>query len=532
MTMKVTKIPFEQTGFFSKLIIDYVNQSPQLQPFYNNFPDLLGFKRQIEEKQFSFKKNTRTVLVDAVQNQYKKIAVSKLTQANITKLANENTFTITTGHQLNLFTGPLYFLYKIITVINLASELNAKFPESHFVPVYWMASEDHDFEEINYFNLKGKKVQWNNSQTGAVGRFSTEGLEKVFEAFSVEIGDSKHADFLKQLFKNAYLEQSTLAEATRFIANELFADQGLVIVDADDKDLKELFIPYIKEELENQTSYQTVSKTIKDLELNYKIQVNPRKINLFYLGKNFRERIVFDGTLYSVNNTGIRFTKEEILAELKRNPTAFSPNVILRPLYQEVILPNLCYVGGGGEMAYWFELKKYFESVAVPFPILLLRNSVQIVTQKQAQKLDKLNIAKEEIFLQQNVLLAKKVIENSAIEIDFNKKLAFLRDQFNDLKEIAAQTDKSFVNAVNAQETKQLKGLKTLEKRLVKAEKKRQADLVYQITNLQNELLYNESLEERYRNFSELYLAHGHHFLKAIKLVLKPLELKFLVVEI
>ena len=428
--MKVTKIPFEQTGFFSKLIIDYVNQSPQLQPFYNNFPDLLGFKRQIEEKQFSFKKNTRTVLVDAVQNQYKKIAVSKLTQANITKLANENTFTITTGHQLNLFTGPLYFLYKIIAVINLATELNAKFPGSHFVPVYWMATEDHDFDEINYFNFDGKKVQWKREDGGAVGRFSTKGLEAVYRVFSNHLGNSKNAQYLKSLFSEAYLKHQNLAQATRYIANELFGKYGLVIVDGDDYALKTVFTPYIKEELENKTAFKTVSKTILALEKEYKIQVNPREINLFYLGNNFRERIIYEGGFYKVNNTDITFTKKAILEELAKNPKAFSPNVILRPLYQEVILPNLCYIGGGGEQAYWLELKTFFDAVKVPFPILLLRNSVQVISSKQKQKLDKLNISLEEIFLNQNKLLSKKVIENANIKVDFDKKILFLEGKF------------------------------------------------------------------------------------------------------
>ena len=279
-------------------------------------------------------------------------------------------------------------------------------------------------------------------------------------------------------------------------------------------------------------SFKAVSKTIKELEEHYKIQVNPREINLFYLGDNFRERILYKDGLYKVNNTEITFTKSDILKEVEDNPKAFSPNVIMRPLYQEVILPNLCYLGGGGEMAYWLELKDYFKTVHVPFPILLLRNSVQVVSEKQVNKLKKLNISLEEMFLNQNDLLSKKVIENSALDLDFKEKIQNLKTQFLELKEVAKQTDVSFENAVNAQERKQIKGLENLQKRLLKAEKKRQKDLVERIIELQNVILPNQSLEERQRNFSEYYLEYGPSFITALKGALKPLQLEFTVLEL
>ena len=182
--MKVTHIPFQKTGFFSKTMVDYLEKNENIQPFYNNFPDEKGFENQIEEKQRSYKSTTRSTLVKAIENQYKNVKTSTKTVENIQLLKDKNTFTITTGHQLNLFTGPLYFLYKIISTINLAEELSTKHISKKFVPVYWMATEDHDFDEINYFNYDGKKVSWNRKDGGAVGRFSTEGLDEVFNVFS------------------------------------------------------------------------------------------------------------------------------------------------------------------------------------------------------------------------------------------------------------------------------------------------------------------------------------------------------------
>ena len=530
--MQQNYIPFRDTGYFSSLICDYLDEKKELNPFYNRFPKLENFKTQIEDKRDSFQAPSRTILASVLKKQYQNIEASKQTLQNIEFLKDENTFTITTGHQLNLFTGPLYFLYKIISTINLSKQLKETYPKYNFVPVYWMATEDHDFEEINYFNFKGKKIQWNKEANGAVGELSTDGLDKVFELFSKEFGNGINADYLKRLFEDAYIKHNNLTDATHFLANALFADYGLVIIDANDADLKKQFIPFIKDELLNQTSFKLVSKTNESLSKDYGIQVNPREINLFYLKENLRERIVFEDDVYKVNNTDITFTKDDILNEAKNHAERFSPNVIMRPLYQEVILPNLCYIGGGGEIAYWFQLKDYFNTVKVPFPILLLRNSVLIQTENQQKKLEKLNISKADIFLKSDAFINKKVRQISDIEIDFSSQKEHLKKQFEDLYQLAEQTDKSFLDAVKAQEIKQLKGLNNLEKRLLKAQKRKLADQVSRMTDIQRALFPGGSLQERNTNFSEFYLEYGEELIPNLIKSLQPLKSDFLILSL
>ncbi len=529
--MKVHHIPFQKTGYFSSIICDYLDEKPELSAFYGNFPDLVGFKKQLELKRESFTSNSRKVLVEALRHQYKTINVSKKTFQNIEILSEEKTFTITTGHQLNIFTGPLYFLYKIITTINLTKTLKNEFPNHNFIPVYWMATEDHDFDEINFFNLKDKKVAWNRESSGAVGRLKTAGFDTVFEEFSKLVGTTRNATFLKKLFENAYLKHSNLTDATRYLVNELFRDYGLVIIDSDDSSLKEQFAPIIKDELMNRTSYTQVLSTNKKLSKDYNIQVNPREVNLFYLKDNLRERIIFENNKYIINNTTISFSEEEILKELSNYPERFSPNVIMRPLFQETVLPNLCYIGGGGELAYWFQLKKYFKTLNTPFPILLLRNSVLLASEKQLIKSTKLNISLQELFINQEELISKKVKEISKIEIDFTQQKEHLKQQFIHLKELAKETDVSFLGAVNAQEQKQLNGISNLEKRLLKAQKRKLSDVVERIIILQNELFPNQSLEERTRNFSEMYLKLGDDFIPMLVKAIKPLHLEFSIIE-
>lgn len=525
-------IAFKETGYFSNLICDYLEEKKELQGFYNRFPKSKNFKAQIEEKKQSFSKENRDVLVDALKNQYIIVETSEATLEKIESLKNKNTFTVVTGHQLNLFTGPLYFLYKIISTINLTRQLKQEHPNYDFVPVYWMATEDHDFEEINYFNFKGKKIHWNRNSGGAVGELTTEGLDEVFKLLEQEFDHGINAKTLLDLFKRSYLKHNNLADATFYLANELFGEQGLVIIDANKKELKKLFVPIMEGELLYKTSFKEVNKTVEDLRKeNYNIQVNPREINLFYLSAGVRERIIETEGEYFVNNTDIKWDKKELLEHLYKYPERFSPNVMMRPLYQEVILPNLCYIGGGGELAYWLQLKTYFEEVKVPFPMLLLRNSALLMTTKQKNKLENLKITDSQLFLKRNTFINKKVREISNIEINFDSQKKHLQEQFEALYKIAKKTDKSFIGAVEAQEKKQVKGLDKLEKRLLKAQKLKLADEVLRMTEVKDALFPGESLQERNTNFSEFYLEYGDDLIKELMKHLKPLKHSFLIIE-
>ncbi len=531
--MSVKKLPYSKTGYFSQLMCDYLSEKESLQSFYGNFPKIENFEKQIEEKQASFNRQSRALLVQQLKHQYKDLNSSKATQKNIISLSEENAFTITTGHQLNLFTGPLYFLYKILSVINLCEQLRSKYKSSNFVPIYWMATEDHDFEEINYFNFFGNKISWNKKSSGAVGELSTDGLEEVLQALKQELGESQNAQKLILLFSQAYVQHQNLTDATRFLANELFADYGLVIVDGNDRELKKAFIPYAEKELFENLSYNHVTDTTKRLtDLGYKEQVYPREINLFYLDKGIRERIIAKDGKFYVNDSQLSFTREEILELLIKEPQKISPNALLRPLFQEAILPNLCYIGGGGELAYWFQLKDYFKAVNVPFPILLLRNSVLLVPRKFSEKLSKLNVGIDSLFLKQNNLQTKYTKEVSEIAIDFTEQKQHLQQQFKDLYTLADKTDASFIGAVAAQEKKQLNGLDHLQKRLLKAQKRKLSEHLERLTSIQDALFPKQSLQERTVNFAEFYLEYGNQLFVELKENLNPLGHEFTILEL
>ena len=333
------------------------------------------------------------------------------------------------------------------------------------------------------------------------------------------------------MFQEAYLEHNNLTDATRYLANRLFGKEGLVIVAAGDSRLKKHFSVHIKNELLNESSSKASQAAIDSLqEQDYKVQVNPRDINLFYLNDEIRERIVKKDAQYFVHKTEISWSKEEILAEVDAHPERFSPNVMMRPLYQEVLLPNLCYIGGGGELAYWLQLKNNFEAEDVVFPMLLLRNSALLQTAKQDAKRRKLDISLKELFLKQHELINRKVRKISNINIDFSEQKEHLIQQFQQMYKLAEKTDKSFIGAVKAQEVKQLKGLDNLENRLLQAQKRKLKDEVERIAALQNDLFPNRSLQERQTNFSEYYDEYGQELIERLLTELDPLDANFKII--
>ncbi len=522
------QVSFKETKAFSKLLMDYIDRESNIEPFYGRFPTPDGFMQQAEVKRVSYK--NRAILHETIVKQYEGFQIHPNVSANLQALQQENTFTITTGHQLNLFTGPLYFIYKILCVINLAEEMNRKDADKQYVPVYWMATEDHDFEEINHFHYKDKIIRWNTDQKGAVGRFQLEGIETVLETMKNLLPNSKKKEYVLQLFEKAYVETLSLASATRVLVNELFEEYGLIIVDGDDVRLKELFLPYMKEELLQQTAFTKVSESAEQLgSMGYKVQVNPREINLFYLFEGGRERIVLEKDVYSVHHSNLTFTEEALLKELETNPQNFSPNVLLRPLYQEVVLPNVAYIGGGGELAYWLELKSFFDSQQVPFPILKLRNSVLILEKTTREKIIKKNLTLDTIFLKSDKILEQLVRKETEIDLSFQHYLDVFEGEFVKLRALANATDKSFLNAVEAHQTKMERLIKTLEKRLLKAEKRKFEEDKKSIENLVLKIHPNGKVQERMLNLSEIIIQTDKAFISEVKKCLNPFEDEFVI---
>lgn len=496
--MQIHTVNRAETGLFSDQQLKLVQDQNALSSLIGLPFSIDAFEEQIARKSTNYSDEMRSVLVATLKSQYEHSSISPAVSENLNKLGAKNAFTVTTGHQLSLLTGPLYFVIKIMHVIKQSTLLNERYPENHFVPVYWMASEDHDYEEIQSLNLFGKPVSIDYGQRGAVGRFELDQFDAFKEEISSFFGEEKSEE-LKKILK-AY-SGANLAEATRNLVNELFGEKGLVIVDGDDKALKKMFASIMKRELEEGFSEKAVHTANQELaKLGLSEQIHARPINLFYLADGLRERIISDENGYSIEGVG-RFTKEELLKQLEEFPERFSPNVVLRPLYQEVILPNLAYVGGGGEISYWLQLGKVFEEAGICYPLIQVRNSFIIIDKTTGKKMDQAGLSLMDIFENADALKKRYVTENADDSIDFEP----LEKTLNELKNIIVQQVvsvesnlKQYAEAENARLDKQIDGLKA---KLIKTAKGKHETAMNAIDFVKDRLFPENGLQERRFNF-------------------------------
>lgn len=530
LDVKVTLIPYAEVPQISSRDKAYARESEDLKKFYKYPTEYASFAQIIEDKKLD--NTNREVLVNTLLSQYGKLGMSEQVEANIQKLKDKKTFTIVTAHQPSLFTGPLYYIYKIISTLNLAKKLNTYLPDYQFVPVFVTGGEDHDFEEMNHVNLFNKQLLWENEESGSVGEMKTSSLKSVLDELKEILGESENAKAIYDLMEKSHTQFEKYSNAALSLVNELFGKDGLVCLNMNHPDLKREFITIIKDEVFNQVSKPLVEASAEKLnEVGFKTQASPREINFFYLNPQIRERIVFENDRFQVLNTDISFSKEEMEAEIENHPEHFSPNVIMRPIYQELILPNLAYIGGGGELAYWLERKTQFEYFKLNFPMLIRRNSAVWIDKGTQKRIGKLGLNPQQLFSETEALIKDFVKENSTGELNFNEEKSELQAIFEKVKNKTVAIDASLGKSVLAEAAKQIKSLENLENRVMRAEKQKHETSINQLRNLKEKLFPANGLQERKDNFMAFYMKHGEAYLEALKDSFDPLEKSFVIIE-
>jgi bacillithiol biosynthesis cysteine-adding enzyme BshC len=515
MNFKVTPIPYHATGLFSQLIRDYVDAKGSASDFVRYAPNFEGIKNA-KEARSKFKIN-RPLLVEVLKSQYAHLPSSAAVNTNVDLLHQENTFVVTTAHQPNIFTGPLYFFYKIIHAIQLAAELKKRFPENNYVPVYYMGSEDADIDEVGSFYLGGDKLQWETKQTGAIGRMKVDdalvNLLKNVEGYWAVKPEGKEA---LVALSAAYKKGVTINEATLSFVHSYFGKYGLVVIQPDDAKLKSCFVSVMEKELMTQFSNNALQPTLEKLRSQYHVQTEGRAINLFYLRDNLRARIELNNGLYSIVDTEFSFTQKEIIAELHAHPERFSPNVILRGLYQETILPGIVFIGGGGELAYWMELKEVFSAAGVHYPVLQLRNSFLFIKEKMAKQWVDLGFTLTDLFTPTFDLEVAYVKANSKNNLSLTDSIQQLKNLYIQIQNQAIQVDATLGDHTMNLSVQSIKKLLALEKKILKAEKKKQVVAIERIQHIKNELCPQNSLQERVDNFAEWVGEYGWAWVEAV----------------
>ena len=506
--MHEQNISLDLSGQVSNLILDYIAEKEAIQPFYIYKNNKEGFRKKIEATEFSREK--RELLVQQLKSQYSKNEIDLPKQTD--SLLDDNTFVITTGHQLCLFGGPQYFIHKIVSTIKLTKQLKELFPTKNFLPLFWLASEDHDFDEINHAHISQQTLQSETELKGAVGRLPMSIFENSYRDLYDLLGN--RANEIKELF-DVNFENKSLARVTTEWVQKLFKDEELIIVDGDDIELKRSFIPTIKKELLDKGSFNQINTTSEELkQLGFKAQVTPREINLFYLKDNLRERIVLEGATYKILNTDFTFSEQEILEELDRHPERFSPNAVFRPVYQEAVLPNLAYIGGPGELAYWLQLKSNFKNLQTPFPVLVLRDLFVPADEKTLINLEKLNLNLIDFFSNEDDLIKSYLKNNSLTHITFEEELNQLEKLKDQTLSKVTTIDKSLRDMVEAEFTKMKKRIIHINLKTQRSIKKREEVSINRIKIIKAKITPNGKLAERKENFIPIYLKNPDNYIQ------------------
>ena len=506
-----TYIPYSHTHSFSAIATDYVAGDELLKNFYQHPVSMQGVADAIKARQ-GFAGN-RELLVNYLQQQYSPLAQQDKVQQNIRLLLQPNTFTITTAHQPNIFTGHLYFVYKILHAIKLAHTLNEQMPAYHFVPLYYMGSEDADLEELGEVFINGTHYRWTTGQTGAVGRMEVDkAFLEIMNLLAGQLSVQPFGEELINLLQQAYRPGIRIADATLHLLHQLFGRFGLVVLQPDAAALKASFVPVMEKELLQGFSQQAVQQTMAAFPPKYKVQAAGRAINLFYLSDGKRERIEKNGDSWSLADGSRQWNKTELLQELQYHPEAFSPNVILRPLYQEWLLPNICFIGGGGELAYWLELKNVFDAAAVPYPMLLLRNSYSIVSQRSLANMNKMGLQPIDFFEPVPALLERLIKKHSLVQWKLDDIIEQIRALYTRAGAQATQADETLKRHTEALHVAAQKRLLQLEKKIYRAEKRKFEAEQRQLQAIKDSLYPNGILQERIENLLPWYAQYGPAF--------------------
>ena len=522
---KKLEVSFDKVPQLSERDKAYQRADPALKPFYKHEVNLASFEMITGEK--AKYPVDRELLVEELTKQYSELETSDSTRQNIDSLGNSHTFTVITAHQPSLLTGPLYFIYKICSAISLSNSLNSESKNFKTVPVFVIGGEDHDFDEIATLRLFGNEYTWKTDQIGPTGRMSLEGIDDVLNQVFERFGEGGHAISLRDKITRARTSSSSYGRFMTKLVNDLFKDYGLVIVNMDNQAFKKRFLPFAIRDVEHRDSFHMVHKDQEGLEkAGFKDQAYAREVNFFWMdGDRHRIIDVQDGT-YRIDET--IYSTESLIELLKSNPGAISPNVILRPLYQEVIMPNLAYIGGGGEIAYWLERKSLFESWEIPFPMLVRRDSVMIMDKRSVKWLETANMTILDLFEREEQIIGKYAHQQAPVDIDLAKEKMSIHDVFEEVKALAAKIDPTLQKTVISEEVKAKKSLDYLESKLLKAEKNKNEVGVNKLSKMKHKFFPgNDGLQERHDNFIQFYLRYGQSWIDELLSHLDPLNKNF-----
>ena len=526
--MDITRFELDITGQYPRFVRDYLSQKEDTKDFIHFPPNTEGLLAKAASREFEAER--RKVLVEVLREQHAE-HLSEAQSKNLGLLEEEDSYTVCTGHQLCLFGGPVYMLYKISSVIKLCRTLSAS-GKVKVVPIFWMASEDHDIDEIDNCSLFGRRFHLKSEHKGPSGTLPLVDIDEVLQELEEVLGESQMAKEGISLIRSCYEEGVTMASAFRKLIQSLFAQHGLLILDASDIRLKRVFREHMAKEMGGSLIESSIRPTLEMIaHRGEKVQAFARDVNLFYMTKTERIRLSKEsGTVSPVE--GDKWSSEEWRTRLKESPDEFSPNVLFRPVYQEYVLPNLAYIGGPGELSYWLQLKGVFEAFDMKMPVLILRDSLMWMDGKTEKKWNELGFELQDMFRQEDALYKEFALRTGSSDLDIKPERESMIHQFDKLIDRSAQIDPGILGFAKAERSRLIKSIENLEKKMIRAEKKKHSDSLNRISTIRSKFLPGGSLRERSENFLHWYLRYGAEFIEMLLEVSDPLDARLKVVKV
>jgi len=520
-------IPAESGGF-SDLFVDYVTAYDRVARYYNgHFRDLSHFRQILE--QVGRKERDRSALVRVLAEQNREFYCSIKTLANIDLLHEDNTLAVVTGQQVGLLGGPLYTIYKIITTLKLTDRLNNDFPDYHFVPIFWLEDEDHDFEEVNNIKVvdpenKAKKIEYLldgkplERNVGAVGELQLDGfIDEFFKHVEESLINTEFKGKLFETLRHYYQHGSTFTKAFVGLVNHLFEDSGLIFIKPNHAELKRLMSPIFQREInEHPKVCQLVIDRSAELEQRYHAQVKAKALNLFLFEKGGRYLIEPREEGFGLKGARRHLTMEELKQIAADRPELLSPNVVLRPICQDTVLPTAVYVGGPNEIAYFAQLKPIYEFFDLTMPIIYPRATATILEEKLESILQKFELDLTAFFgnLETVLRTVSEQISDIKVEDMFRNVGARMRESLNELKFGINQIDPTLLGALDTASSKIEFQLNVLKEKTINAQKKKNEIALKQVEKVANNILPFGELQERQINVIYFMNKYGLDFVK------------------
>lgn len=516
---------------FQNLSLDYLYEFENVKRFFrHNFRDTDSYPEIIDQCSASENRADRTKVVQLIRDSYRGFQISKQTESNLNSLTSNKTIAVVTGQQLTIFGGPMYTFYKIITTVKLCRHLKEKFEDYNFVPVFWLEGDDHDYNEIasiNIFDLQNnlKKIQFGEEKEpddnrGSVGEIKLgDQITSTINDLDESLRESEFKSSVMDLIKNCYTPEDSLKSSFRKMLFEIFDEYGLIIFDPQTDGIKSLLKPIFSKEIDEfRTHTDQILTRSAELEDAYHAQVKIKPINLFINEEGGRYLIEPVEDEFRLKGKRIRYTKEQLLSLIENTPERFSPNVLLRPICQDYLLPTAFYVAGPSEISYFGQVMPYYDIYDIPAPVVYPRASATILENPVASVLEKYDLNFVDSFLDEKDLNTKVLSEVADTDVEelFRSVDGEIEKIMLELKDKITDIDKTLEDTTNKTYQRINQSLTTLKDKTTKAQERQHDMVIRQLAKLRINVYPGESLQERKINFVHFVNKYGLDILKWI----------------